>query len=128
LSRLDEISALLDELGIKYEWVNDEKLLMIWETGKIRDLKVQILAPEGSVWMYVVAPFKMPEMSVEEKNELYFKLLRENWDRNGVKFSIDEDGDIMVSAEVADFDLEADELQRHINIVLSASDWLWDQI
>jgi len=128
MSRLDQIMELLDELDVKYKRVNDEMLSMIWETEKISDLKVQIIAPEDSVWMYIVAPFRMPNMSPEQKNKLYFKMLRENWERNGVKFSIDKDGDIVVSAEVADVDLEPDELRRHISIVLSGADWLWEQI
>jgi len=124
---IDTVADLLDEADIKYENKTERSLDMVWSTDHFESLKVRIITSENETWVYIVAWFTpISDISPEDRETFYYQMLKENWERNGVKFAIDGDDNLVISAEIADMDLEPDEIKRYILTVLNASDRLYE--
>ena len=127
MALIDTVTKLLEEAEIKYENKTEHSIDMKWSTDHFDELKVRIITSKNETWVYIVAWFTpISDVPEEEREQFYYQMLRENWERNGVKFAIDADDNLVVSAEIADMDLEADELKRYILTVLNASDKLYE--
>ncbi len=127
MALIDTVISLLDEAEIKYDNPTEHSVDMVWSTDHFENLKVRIITSKNDTWVYIVAWFTpISDIPKDELENFYYLLLKENWERNGVKFAIDGDDNLVISAEIADMDLEADELKRYILTVLNASDKLYE--
>ncbi|MFX1539148.1 MAG: YbjN domain-containing protein, partial [Promethearchaeota archaeon] len=125
--RIEEITQLLDELEVKYE-LKDETVVALWKTDKWENLVVNFIFSPNEIWLTIVGWRKFPQLSDTDATEFYKKLLQESWNYNGVKYSLDPDGDLAVVVETADMDLTRDELSRYIRQVLNAADEMHDWV
>ncbi|MHA1576549.1 MAG: hypothetical protein ACTSU3_04240, partial [Candidatus Thorarchaeota archaeon] len=108
LGIIDHIASLLDQEHIRFE--RDKDILeMRWKTDHFDDLKIKIIASRDGSWASIVAPFNnFYEVEDTKRMELAYKMLKESWSVNGVKFAINENDDLIVVAETNDTDLTAD--------------------
>jgi hypothetical protein len=127
MSRIDEITELLDELEIKYE-LKEKTIVALWRTEKWDNLVVNFIFSQDEVWLTIVGWRKFPKLSEEDACDFYKKLLQESWNYNGLKFTLDPDGDIAVAVETADIEISQDELSRYIRQVLNGADELHDWV
>jgi len=126
LSIIDHIGTLLDEVEIKYTR-EDNVLRMHWKTDNFEDLKIKIVANKDETWAYIVAPFtNFYEVEESKRMKLAYDMLKESWKANGVKFAIDDDDDIIVSAETNDTDLTGEEIRTLVGHLVHACDTLWE--
>jgi hypothetical protein len=123
--RIDEICKLLDELEVNYK-LEDETIVARWKTEKWNNLIVNFIFSPNEIWLTIVGWRKFPKLGKKGKTELYKKLLQESWNFNGVKYTLDPDGDIAVAVETADIEITREELARYIKQVLNAADELYD--
>lgn len=124
---LDTARARLDELGINYETRGDI-ISMTWETDHFDNLVVNIMVSPNDVWLYIIAQFTSFFEIADESKRLQFayEMHKKNFERNGVKFGIDPNDNIVVLTETNDTDLTADELRQFISSVLNACDILYE--
>ncbi len=116
----------LDELDIKYDYSDDE-ITMIWETDHFDNLMIKIMASPNDIWLYIIAQFTS-FFDIDESKRLQFlyDMHKKNFERNGVKFGLDPNDNIVVLTETNDTDLTADELRQFISSVLNACDILYE--
>jgi hypothetical protein len=126
LTVIDHIAELLKTIDVKY--TQDQGVIMMrWKTDHFEDLKVKIVTNRDESWIYIVAPFtNVSQVTEENRNKLYYDMLKESWRANGVKFAVDDDDDIIVLAESNDTDLTADEVRVLVGHVVHACDKLWE--
>lgn len=127
MTRIDDIAGLLDDLHIKYER-RDQTIVAIWRTEKWDDLVLNFIFSSNEVWLTIVGWRKFPKLSGKDACNLYKRLLAESWSFNGLKFTLDPDGDIAIAVETADTEITAEELQRYIRQVLKGADELHDWV
>lgn len=125
--RIDEISKLLDELDVKYE-IKEETIVALWHTDKWENLVINFIFSPNDVWLTIVGWRKFPSLSKKDTAQFCKRLLQESWNWNGIKYTLDPDGDIAVTVETADVEISKEELSRYIRQVLNASDELYDWV
>jgi hypothetical protein len=123
MPRIDDITKLLDELQVKYE-LKEKTIVAVWRTEKWDDLVLNFIFSPNDVWLTIVGWRKFPKVSGKDACNLYKKLLTESWEFNGLKFTLDPDGDIAITVETADAEIASKELQRYIRQVLKGADEL----
>jgi hypothetical protein len=126
MTMLDNVEKLLKKADIKY--TREEDILITrWKTEHYEDLKVKIAASNDGSWLYVVAPFtNIDQVSEDVREDFLYKMLKESWKANGVKYVLDDDSDIVVISETGNSNLKSEELQMIINHVVHACDILWE--
>lgn len=119
----ETIEQYFEQYGWNYERLEPN----FWRTGfRGKHNNFRIIFQMTQHWLYVaIAPYIRAPLAEELENRaprLYYYLLRLNQDMNMVKFSVDEDGDVRLAAELPIENLDYSEFADAINLVAGYAD------
>ncbi|MEM2636927.1 MAG: hypothetical protein QXL15_01105 [Candidatus Korarchaeota archaeon] len=114
----DLVASWLDMAKIKYSR-RDDVIITKWKTNYFSNLTVHIFFSEEKKWLYIVA-WLLPHTDLSHQK--VSALLHLNWRKNGIKIGTDDEGDIVVSAELLRETLTMNVVVQYINNLVSTCD------
>ncbi len=87
-----------------------------------------LIHEDGTHLVIAVVPYLRIPVDVERAERFMDRLLHLNNDMNLAKFSVDEDGDVLLSVEWLLADLDASELRDALNVITHYAIENWDEL
>ena len=112
---LDEIRAYLEKDGWPIEILSETTLRSRFRAeGRVFPMFIH---RDGEFVNFAVIPYAVLPGDVDEAEELMKRLLRLNREINMAKFSVDEDGDVVLSVEYRLDDLDPSEVRDAVDVL-----------
>ncbi len=124
---LDTIAQWLNEEGVKFTR-EENRIRVIYQTNRWRSLTLGVNVGERFLILGAWGLHSLKGDSPEDTNRIMRGVLLLNYDLVGVKFQLDKDDDIGVTAEYDIVSVSKPEFMMGLRTILSAADQLIDRV
>lgn len=123
----ETIESYFEQYGWSYEQTDENRFLTGFESEVIDSFSIYVtLAPS---WIYfAIAPFVKAPSEPECERKLYKHLLRLCQEINLAKFSVDSDGDVIMTVELPKENLSYSEFAEALNALSYYADETYSEI